>query len=94
MFWTKKANTFNKYKYPKEAIPMKKGKGSAVNELLQYKYKKNPSAPHQSIPKNPNTAPGRKVLLNCNLLIKQATIITAAAIEKGTGKLLGVVSTY
>ena len=34
MFWTKKANTFNKYKYPKEAIPMKKGKGSAVNELL------------------------------------------------------------
>ncbi len=37
---------------------------------------------------NANIAPGRKVLLNCNLLIRQAIINTAAAIVNGTGKLV------
>jgi len=54
---------------------------------------KNAKAPVYKIPRNANIAPGKKVLLNWSLLIKQAMRITAAAIEKGTGKLLGVVST-
>lgn len=37
---------------------------------------------------NANIAPGRKVLLNCSLLIRQAIINTDAAIVNGTGKLV------
>lgn len=43
---------------------------------------------------NANIAPGKNVFVNCNLLIKQAIMRTAAAIEKGTGKLAEVVRVY
>lgn len=44
------------------------------------------------MPKNANNEPGKNVGANCNLLMRQATIITPAAIENGTGKLGDVVN--
>lgn len=52
---------------------------------------KKVSAPVSSSPINANIAPGKKVFVNCNLLIKHAIIKTPAAIVKGTGKLDGEV---
>lgn len=60
---------------------------------MKYRYPKYPSAPVYNNPNKENTAPGKNVLLNWSLLIKQATIITREAIENGTGKLFGVVNT-
>lgn len=49
---------------------------------------KNARAPVSSKPMKAKIAPGRKVLLNCSLLIRQAMINTAAAMVNGTGKLV------
>lgn len=61
---------------------------------MKYKYKKYINAPHYSILNIEYMAPGKKVWLNCNLLIRQAMITTTAAIENGTGNEDELVNTY